>query len=220
MLVKLANALQSNIHQRTISSFSMGHANTQSRLVLVSSQVPGFPYYGKVLTGSGENIQSLDLKKDEVLVYPEVLQQFNLKMGDDLKIGAGSFRIRDIVSEDSGQVFDMGAVAPKVFLSEDGIDQAKILQRGSTAFYSIHFKLKTTPNLDTKNMINDFINDNSFRVSLPKDSSNQVGRVVDYLTDFLGLVGLVSFILSLVGIFYLFRSYVTKERKNLEFIKL
>ena len=82
-----------------------------------------------------------------------------------------------MVEKDSGQVFEMGAVAPKVFLSIAGMNKAKLIQKGSTAFYSKHFKLAAPVTVEFKNTLNDLIDDNTYRVSLPKDSSDQVGRV-------------------------------------------
>ncbi len=46
----------------------------------------------------------------------------------------------------------------------------------------------------------------------PAKSSAQVGRVTNYLSDFLGLVSLVALMLSLIGIFYLFRSYLDAKK--------
>jgi putative ABC transport system permease protein len=203
----------------TINTFSMGRANDSSRLVLVNQQREGFPFYGSIVLKSGKKIKELMLEDDEVVVYPEVLDQFNVKIGDLFFIGSSDFKIIDIVEEDSGQVFEMGAVAPKVFLSLSGMERAKLFQKGSTAFYSKHFKLETSISVEMKNKLNDLIDDNTYRVSLPKDSSDQVGRVTDYLTDFLGLVSLSSFILSLVGVFYLFRSYISRERKIFGILK-
>lgn len=203
----------------TINTFSMGRANDSSRLVLVNQQREGFPFYGSIVLKSGKKIKELTLEDDEVVVYPEVLDQFNVKIGDLFFIGSSDFKIIDIVEEDSGQVFEMGAVAPKVFLSLSGMERAKLFQKGSTAFYSKHFKLETSISVEMKNKLNDLIDDNTYRVSLPKDSSDQVGRVTDYLTDFLGLVSLSSFILSLVGVFYLFRSYISRERKVFGILK-
>ena len=166
-----------------------------------------------------KKIKEITLKDSEVVVYPEVLEQFDIKLGEKFSIGSGEFTIVDVVEEDSGQVFEMGAVAPKVFLSIDGMKKAKLIQKGSTAFYSTHYLLAAPGTVEFKNNLNDLIDDNTYRVSLPKDSSDQVGRVTNYLTDFLGLVSLSSFILSLVGVFYLFRSYISKQRKDIWYFK-
>jgi len=202
-----------------ISTFSMGRAKNFTRLVLVNEQKKGFPFYGNILLKNSKNIKDISLSSQEIVVYPEILEQFGLEIGEFISVGSGRFKIIDVVVEDSGQVFEMGAIAPKVFLSIEGMNEAKLIQQGSTAFYSNHYQLKTPGTIELKNKLNELINDNTYRVSLPKDSSDQVGRVTNYLTDFLGLVSLSSFILSLVGVFYLFRSYISKERKTFGILK-
>ena len=38
----------------------------------------------------------------------------------------------------------------------------------------------------------ELVNDNAIKVQIPKDSSDQVSRVIDYVTDFLGLTSIVA----------------------------
>ena len=42
-----------------------------------------------------------------------------------------------------------------------------------------------------------------------------MGRFLQYLSDFLGLVSLVALFLSSVGLFYLFRSFISKKRREM-----
>ena len=79
--------------------------------------------------------------------------------------------------------------------------KAKLIQKGSTAFYSTHYLLSAPGTVEFKNKLNDLIDDNTYRVSLPKDSSDQVGRVTNYLTDFLGLVSVIKFYFKFSGCF-------------------
>ena len=62
-----------------------------------------------------KKIKEIILKDSEVVVYPEVLEQFDINVGEKFSIGSGEFTVVDVVEEDSDKSFEMGAVAPKVF---------------------------------------------------------------------------------------------------------
>ena len=89
----------------------------------------------------------------------------------------------------------------------------EFLTRGSTAFYSIHFKTKNDVGKELKNNVVDIIDDSSIRVRTQQDTSGQVGRVLQYLSDFLGIVSIVALFLSLVGGFYLYLSFLLKKER-------
>ena len=63
------------------------------------------------------------------------------------------------------------------------------------------------------------LDDSSIRVRTQKDTSGQVGRVLQYLGDFLGIVSIVALFLSLVGGFYLYLSFLLKKRKTISIYK-
>ena len=113
----------------------------------------------------------------------------------------------------------MGQIAPKVLVSKKGVEWGDFLSLGSTAFHSVYFKTNQPVNELLKNKVIDTINDTSIRVRTMDDTSGQVGRVLQYLSDFLGIVSIVALMLSMVGSFYLYLSFILKKRKTISILK-
>jgi putative ABC transport system permease protein len=196
--------------------FSMIRAKGQNKLVYLNSLPESFPFYGEIQLKKRGNFpgSARPLGPDEVWVFPEFLLQMGLKVGEKISIGKKLFKIVDTIEKDPGQSFQMGAMAPKIYLSKTGLDLAGLISKGSTVRY--HYAYKTNrafSELDLK-QADELLDDNSIRVYNPKKSSQQVGRAIRYLGDFQGLVALVALFLSCVGSFYLYRTHLEKKKKT------
>lgn len=199
-----------------MSMFSMARTKTANRLVYLQTLSAGkgeaYPFYGHI-----ELDKSLKFPRDykelpkpfTLWAYPEVIAQLGSR---DLKIGNKEFKIEKIVTDDSQQTFEMGSVAPKVFIRLEDAIAAGLIKKGSTVRY---YRLAKTDIPITEELVkklNQDLDDTAIRVNTPKQSSEQVGRVLAYLSDFLGLVSLVALFLASVGLFYLYRSHLGGKR--------
>jgi putative ABC transport system permease protein len=199
-----------------LSMFSMIKTGDKTRLVNVRTLPEGFPFYGTLeLRKPSERTKSFN-SGQSVWVYPELATQLGLTIGDKVSLGHAEFEIENIVDKDPQQSFQMGAMAPKIYISEAGEKRANLFQKGSTARHSIHFKFKKLEDLDAlaKKVEAVFVEVGP-QVVTPSKTGEQVGRFLQYLSDFLGLVSLVALFLSSVGLFYLFRSFVSKKRREM-----
>ena len=119
-----------------------------------------------------------------------------MDLGEELKIGESSFRVLDLVEEESGLSFQAAELAPKVFISERFLSRTKLLQRGNTAFRNYLFKLPPGYELDSVAEAVKLIS------RLPKFEPFRTngwgtdGRLLHYLSDFLGIVSMVALFLD------------------------
>ncbi len=203
-----------------MSMFSMAKGSESSRLVYLKTLKLGetpetsYPYYGELEIDGSKLFPRPFFElppRGSVWVYPEVSSQ----LGEgSLKIGSKLFSVAGVITNDSQQTFQMGPLAPKIFIRHDDLDDAGLVQKGSTVRYYTH--VKTVKNI-SKTLIKDLteaIDDNAISISTPEQSSMQVGRVLAYLSDFLGLVSLVALFLASVALFYLYRSHLSTKRVN------
>jgi putative ABC transport system permease protein len=203
-----------------MTMFSMARSEKSSRLVFLNTMKLGktsettYPFYGQLEIDGKKSFPRPFFKlpeKGSVWVYPEVISQLG---AGPLKIGSKSFKVAGVITDDSQQTFEMGSVAPKVFIRHDDVKEAGLIQKGSTVrYYTI---IKSSADI-TKGLIEEgtkIIDDNAVRISTPNKSSEQVGRILAYLSDFLGLVSLVALFLASVGLFYLYRSHLSSKRVN------
>lgn len=202
-----------------LTMFSMGKGDKASRLVFLHTLTPSdkgdsfYPYYGHIELDDKVKFPTESKKlpgRFKLWAYPEVVQQLGSRK---IKIGNKDFEITSIVTDDSQQTFEMGSVAPKLFINLQDAKDAGLIQKGSTLRY--YTLVKTGKNI-TPEMVKDLnerLDDNAISVSTPEKSSEQVGRILAYLSDFLGLVSLVALFLASVGLFYLYRSHLGSKRQ-------
>jgi len=196
-----------------ISMFTMGQLKEETpRLVSMQILDGIFPFYGNVSLSSLRSLKSPGL--NEVWLSEDALGKYKVSEVKSMSLGGSRFKISDVVIRDGQQSFGMGSVAPRIYLNARSFEKTNLLQKGSTVRYNYHVKTSTVIDQELLKDITDFIDDNSVSVITPQKSSEQVGRLMAYLTDFLGLVSLVAMFLSSIGLFYLFRSHMTKKEKS------
>ena len=148
----------------------MAKSNARSRLVRVAVYDDKFPFYGK----RDYQPEIKNLGKKDIIIYPPVRDLFKVDVGDFLTVGKRDFRIVSIVENDSSETFDMGSCSQRGSPVKRGDSMGGVLTRGSTAFYSIHFKTKNDVGKELKNNVVDIIDDSSIRVRTQQDTSGQV----------------------------------------------
>lgn len=204
---------------KVVSLFSMGLYQNKSKLLNIKAIGEGFPYYGEITLQNKNNLSTI--KDDEIFLYQELIPQIDAQIGKKIKIGEAYFTIKDFIIDDPGQNMQFGALAPRGYISLEGLERAQLLQKGSTAFYSYFFKLDENVKdfNKIKDSVTEIIDDNAIRVEIPATTSEQVSRVLTYLNDFLGLVSLCGLFLSSFGLIYLFRSFLHERRKEFAILK-
>jgi len=210
---QVQNYFPKSTPKTSLSLFSMTSFNNLSRLIQIRAQDDGYPFYGVLVLGSGAKYpgDADRLKEDEVWIYPEIANQLGVKIGDIMPIGNSEYKVKDIVEQDVQQSMQTGAIAPRVYMSMEGIDRGKLIQFGSTVSYKVGFKFSDVQVVDDYEDKIDQLKksyDPTVRVSTPTSEEDQVGRTLAYLGDFLGLVSLVAMFLASVGIIYLYQAHL------------
>ena len=72
-------------------------------------------------------------------VDPQLLPLLNAQVGDTVQIGAATFRIAGVVTEEPGQLGGVFGLAPRVFLRADEVERTRVLQPGSRLSYLYQF---------------------------------------------------------------------------------
>lgn len=217
---------------RVIELYSMGQAlknsENKSRLTQVKIITNEFPIYGHLkLKNTGLTKVEDKIKlgvSSGVWISKELSYQFKLHINDEFKIGSKIFKVLDIIEEDTSSSWRGIGLAPKLYLHMNYKDDLKLLSFGSVARYRYQYQLKEAFNSDEaiekiKSDVLNIVKDPAIRVRLPKNSSEQVGRILNYLADYLGLVALVSVFLSGIGAAFLFQNFVFKRIDEIGILK-
>lgn len=193
--------------------YSMGTSSKKSRLVFIKAIQGKYPLLGeitleKIGSLTPEIISSLQTKP-YLIISPEVAYQFQIAKGDHLKLGEQNFEVLDILKSDSTSSLRGINLAPKVYIGDAFLNKTKLISFGTLSFHTQYFNFKQ--NIDVNKLKEELtlkVTDPAISVQTPDNSSEQLGRVVGYITNYLGLIGVVALLLSCIGGSYLFQSYL------------
>ena len=231
---KTLNILEAKFPENTLSTrktslFTMVATKDQSRLVQITGIEEGFPFYGKmVLKNKGvvdpENMRQSLALSGEAWAYPELLFMLNLKIGGSIKIGEQSFRIADTVIDDPSSSFSSFGLAPRVYLGFSQMEETGLLTKKSRVSYQRLYRLPEGTDLaglvvKLQNQINNFDgSDSKIRILTHKRAGNNLGRLLGYLNDYLGLVAMIAVFLAGIGAAYLFRNYLVHRFREMSIL--
>jgi putative ABC transport system permease protein len=198
---------------RLVDIYSMvrHERSSQTRLVEIRSFEEGFPFYGNI------RVQNGTFKSDGLFISKDLAELWGIVLHDELKIGEKFFTVQGIVTNDSSQGLRGFSLAPRIYLPLALVESTGLLRPGFTGGYARHFLIPDYKVKDfeilKKNLLK-ALPDAAIKVTLPEESSEQTGKVISYLTDFMSLAALIGLLLSLVGIFYLYQSHLTSRLKD------
>lgn len=198
------------------SLFAMLRFGDESRLTNVGIFDEAYPLYGELKLSD----QNLNSSEPFVWVDPEVQEVLNLKLMDEVTLGEGKFKFAGVITEDPSRLFRAGGFAPRILISKKFLDEAKLIQKGST--FSEYWTYKTKPNVDAaavKLKLEKEIKDNTVQVETILESAQDGNRALKYFTDYLGLVALVALGLCFICGSYLLQWIFQSKRKNIAIFK-
>jgi len=213
---------------RVIDMSSMLYApgGEAARLVEVRVVEPGFPFYGSLMTSEGPLRLTADhplFTENCLWLHDEAARLFDVKVGDELRLGEGTFRHCGTVQKDSTQGFRGFALAPRIYLGRSRLVDTQLVGEGTIASHALHLKLRPEANKDLttdwKDALLKEFDDPAIRIQRPSDTSEQTARSGKLFGDYLQLASLVALILAVVGTFYLFRTLVHRRLKDVAILR-
>jgi len=197
-----------------------------TRMVELRAVESSFPLYGTMTLQDKPYAHDL-LRDHGVLVRPELLAQLNLRVGDDLLIGAQRFQIRGVIQSEPGRNLGAFSLGSRVFIDLADLPSTGLLSFGSRASYQLLLQVPSPPPLPgrrdpslvlatelSKTFVNDFIGVRSYRQNEGRMNQN-LSRAENYLS----LVGLVVLILGGIGVSSVTRVFVQQKVRSIAILK-
>ena len=104
-----------------------------ARMVELRAVQANFPFYGKIVLQDGVPYSHDLLKNRGALVRPDLLTQFNQKVGDRLMIGGQPFTIRGVISKEPGRRAGAFSLGSRVMVDYEDLKSTGLLSFGSRA---------------------------------------------------------------------------------------
>jgi putative ABC transport system permease protein len=159
-----------------------------------------YPFYGKIESEPANAALTFQSER-KALIDNTLRIQFDLKIGDSIKIGDNTYAIAGHILSAPGRSGIGGAIAPVVFLPLAALDSANLLQRGSRVNYSYLFKLSEKINgSELAKKIKPTLEPEKYSVESVADRKRNAGNSFGQMADFLNLVGFIALLLGCIGV--------------------
>lgn len=181
------------------------YSQDRSLLVEIRAVSANFPLIGQIELSSQSWADAF--KADQVIVYPEVLAELNVKIGDTLKIGAHDFKIVDTIKQDPGlRRFGTG-LSPRLYILKSDLEKTKILQAGSQLTERLFFEpASEISNADFKKFSSTLSSQDLFLRSA-RDSLYGLERALSFYQKNLNILSLLLLTLTFATLFYLLQIF-------------
>lgn len=182
--------------------FSMAYlpATDETQFVSVKALEGGFPFYG-VIKSDPSNASQVFRSSKTTLVDEGMMIQYDLEVGDSIKLGQSTFAIAGKLQSAFGSTAVGGTFAPTVYISRDYLEDTELVQPGSLVDYEYYFKVPESFDSDGwKESRRKQFRDESVRIETIAGRKENLNRAFANLNNFLNLIALVSLLLGCIGV--------------------
>ncbi len=195
---------------RSIDLYSMVNSEKGSRLVQLIAIEANYPLVGSITLERN----SKSINEGEVWIDPELRDSYGFNIGESLKLGDRKFKITDLITGDTANAWRGFTLAPRMILGMNDLMNTGLIRKGSTLWDRTYFLLNQ--GVDAREVArnwNSTSEESAIRAISHEEASEQVSKVTGYLNDYLGLVGLTTLFLALVGMSFLFQTELRTRLK-------
>ncbi|MCH2169214.1 hypothetical protein MK489_00405 [Myxococcota bacterium] len=193
--------------------FSMAGGGERARLVEVRAIDGRFPHYGMIeLEGAGpagdaERARFLDTPG--AWLDPALVEQLEVKVGGQIRIGQMSFQVIDTVARDTGRATSGFSIAPRIYLPIEHLPSTGLIDTGSRIEYQRFYRLSEGVDVEVVTQrFRSMLDDERVRVQSHLEATRSLARAYGAVASYLGLVSCVAVFLAGLGAAYLFRSFL------------
>ncbi len=200
LLTSLDSLTQEKSTELELFSMSYLPSAEQSQFVRLKGLTGNFPYYGKILTEPSSAAETFQEGR-YALVDDGMMLQYDLQIGDSIKLGKITFPIHGRLMAAFGSV-DMGAsFAPSVYIAGTQVAATDLIQPGSLVNYKNYYKVESDTDLNAwKKLRKKRFDDESIRVTTVADQRENLQEAFTNLNSFLNIVALISLLLACIGV--------------------
>lgn len=171
-----------------------------ARLVQIRGIEGGYPFYGAVETepaGAWQRMQS----GPGILLEPAMLDQFQAKTGDIVKLGEIELPILGVVTKPAPPASRFSGFAPEAYMRHEDLERTKLLGVASMSSHLLHVELPAGTNpRQIKDRIRREVPDNPWHLETPENRRERLGDALDNFQQFLGIIALASLVLGAIGV--------------------
>ena len=190
-----------------------------ARLMQVRGISGNFPFYGQVETSPKDAWSQLQ-DMGGVLLEPAILDQFSVKVGDEVELGGIRLTILGVVEQAAPRGNRFSGFAPEAYVRLADIERSGLLTGNSMASYQVHLKISGGLEGDTlKESVREKFPDTRWRLETPDDRQENLGKALSNFQKFLGLIALASLALGAIGVAGAVHAHVTRRIQTVAILR-
>lgn len=183
-----------------LATMGLFESNGGSRLVSMRAFEDSFPYYGIPETRPEVSMEQFHAER-YVLLEESLYHQFEVSVGDQVKLGQIYFEVLGIMDRIPGESKLTGWVAPRVYISKNHLESTGLMQFGSRVSYRSYLKLENSDTIDEElESQRRFFRENRVGVDTVEEEQRELINSFQQVTDLLNLIGFMALILGGVGV--------------------
>ncbi|HKI86225.1 MAG TPA: ABC transporter permease, partial [Thermoanaerobaculia bacterium] len=186
-----------------------------SQLVELKAIDDKYPLYGALDLNPGR-AAGARLDADSCIVAPDLLVRLGLHLDDHLEIGGKRFRIVASIRGEPDRLGALFSLGPRVFISRPGLARTDLLAFGSRVEYQTMLALpESAPPAEIETLAahlrHELGDSRRIRVHTYRNAQPAVGSAIDRVTRFLGLVALLTLLVSSIGVAQTIRAWLAER---------
>ncbi|HCW09045.1 MAG TPA: ABC transporter permease, partial [Cytophagales bacterium] len=190
-----------------------------SRLARVTALQGRYPFYGKMSTQPANAYDRVGTG-EFVMIDESLANQFNVHLGDSLKIGNKKFLMAGVVTKMPGGNGFSSTIAPTVYISLPSLDSTGLVQYGSRVGYSLFIKLNAEKDaksfIDRANTLAQKLGNSVETVERRKEG---LGRGFRSVYQFFALLAFLALILGCIGVASSVHIYAREKRDEVAMLR-
>lgn len=176
-------------------------AGSALRLVQVHALEGGFPFYGKIDAEPADADARLRAGGNVAVLEAALLNQFNAKVGDPVKLGRSMFTIVGSLKTLPGETFGASLFAPRALIPRGALAATGLTGAGSLARTSVALRL--APGVAADKVAGDLwakFPNGHLSIATAEGREKDLGRALTHVYVFLSLVGFIAVMLGAIGL--------------------
>ena len=201
---------------RSMTRLPDGSDQTLVEAKAVDSQ---YPLYGELKVTPSLGFDVLYGETDGVFgvaVAPLLLDRLNVELGDRVLLGNAEFELRAIIDSEPDALSDGFGFAPRLLMSQDGLDAAGLIQTGSLVEYAYKLRLPPGTGEGAINQLRQSADAEfplaGWSVRSRSNAAPALSANITRFSQFLTLVGLTALVVGGVGVANAVRAYLDSKR--------
>ena len=190
-----------------------------TRLAFVRAMEGDYPFYGQVLTEPANAYQTFH-SGPRALVDKTMMLQFDLQVGDSIRLGDVGFLIEGQLNSSPGRAGISSSVAPLVMIPANWLEQTGLVQRGSRIEYQYFYKLPEA--FDTDAWVENHelpLKAADTRADTVDERKRDLSQAFGNLNIFLNLVGFIALLLGCIGVASAVNIYVKDKLSTVAILR-